>query len=78
MRALRALKRSPLALDLYAWTSYRAFAIVQKNQPPKFVSWRLLMQQLGADYGTANDFQQNIAEMSAKEQDFFRTRYQEL
>jgi|SRR5450432_438487 hypothetical protein len=57
MRALKALKRSPLALDLYAWTTYRAFAIVQKNHPPKFVSWRLLMQQLGADYGTANDFQ---------------------
>lgn len=57
MRALRALKRSPLALDLYAWVSFRAFVIVQKKQPPKFTSWRLLMQQLGADYGTANDFQ---------------------
>jgi hypothetical protein len=57
MRALRALKRSPMALDLYAWVCFRAFAIVQKNQPAKFISWRLLMQQLGADYGTANDFQ---------------------
>src|SRR6202000_581455 len=36
-RALRVLKRSPLALDLYAWVCYRAFVIVQKNQPPQFV-----------------------------------------
>jgi hypothetical protein len=61
MRALRALKRSPLALDLYAWVCFRAFVIVQKNQPPKFVSWRSLMQQLGAAYGTANDFQKKAA-----------------
>lgn len=56
MRALRALKRSPLALDLYAWVCFRAFVIVQKNQPPKFISWQSLMQQLGADYGTAKNF----------------------
>jgi hypothetical protein len=56
MRALRALKRSPLALDLYAWASYRAFAIVQKNQPPTFVSWQSLMQQLGADYSNVDEF----------------------
>jgi hypothetical protein len=31
MRALRAIKRSPLALDLYALISYRAFVIVQKK-----------------------------------------------
>lgn len=61
MRALKALKRSPLALDLYAWASYRAFAIVQKNQPPKFISWRSLMQQLGANYSTTNDFQKKAA-----------------
>jgi hypothetical protein len=56
MRALRALKRSPLALDLYAWVCFRAFVIVQKNQPPKFIAWRILMQQLGADYSTAKNF----------------------
>jgi Plasmid encoded RepA protein len=31
LRALRALKRSPLALDLYAWVCYRAFSIVRKS-----------------------------------------------
>src|SRR5688572_3645042 len=61
MRALRALKRSPLALDLYAWVCYRAFVIVQKGQPPQFMAWELLRRQLGADYGTANDFQKKAA-----------------
>lgn len=61
MRALRALKRSPLALDLYAWVCYRAFVIVQKGQPPQFMAWELLRRQLGADYGTANDFQKSAA-----------------
>jgi hypothetical protein len=61
MRALRALKRSPLALDLYAWVCYRAFVIVQKKQPPQFVPWTVLMRQLGADYATANDFQKKTS-----------------
>jgi hypothetical protein len=56
MRALRALKRSPLALDLYAWVCYRAFVIVQKNQPPQFMAWSVLMRQLGADYNTGKNF----------------------
>ena len=56
MRALRALKRSPLALDLYAWICYRAFIIVQKKQPPQFTAWSILMRQLGADYSTPKNF----------------------
>lgn len=56
MRALRALKRSPLALDLYAWLCYRSFVIVQKKQPPQFTAWETLMRQLGADYTAPDDF----------------------
>jgi hypothetical protein len=55
-RALKALKRSPLALDLYAWVCYRAFVIVQKNQQPQFMAWELLRRQLGTDYSTAKNF----------------------
>ena len=61
MRALRALKRSPLALDLYAWTCYRAFIIVQKNQTPQFVAWESLQRQLGTDYSSPKNFQQKAA-----------------
>jgi Plasmid encoded RepA protein len=49
MRALRALKRSPLALDLYAWVSYRAFVAAQSGRT-QFVTWEQLMGQLGTDY----------------------------
>jgi hypothetical protein len=56
MRALRVLKRSPLALDLYAWVCYRAFVIVQKNQPPQFMAWELIRRQLGTDYRDPKNF----------------------
>ena len=49
VRALKALKRSPLALDLYAWASYKAWIANHKNAP-QFVPWHGLMEQLGADY----------------------------
>jgi hypothetical protein len=48
-RALKALKRSPLALDLYAWASYKSW-IVNKHNASQFVPWQGLMEQLGSDY----------------------------
>jgi hypothetical protein len=57
MRALRALKRSPLALDLYAWACYTAFAIRAKGLGPQFVSWKRLMRQFGTGYANPNEFQ---------------------
>ena len=48
-RALRALKRSPLALDLYALCCYEAFR-VQRTGRPRVIPWRALMKQLGSDY----------------------------
>ena len=56
MRALKALKRSPLALDLYAWVCYRAFVIVKKRQPPQFTTWAVLSRQLGTDYSDLDEF----------------------
>ena len=55
MKALHALKRSPLALDLYAWTSYAAF-VATRTGKARFVSWELLMEQLGCDYSNPDDF----------------------
>lgn len=56
MRALKALKRSPLALDLYAWVCFKAFVVIQKKQPPQFMAWSVLARQLGGEYGNADDF----------------------
>jgi hypothetical protein len=55
MRALRALKRSPLALDLYAWATYRAFTVTQAGKPT-FIPWAALAAQIGGDYADLKDF----------------------
>jgi len=55
MRALRALKRSPLALDLYAFVSFKAFIATQSGRT-QFVTWEQLMGQLGQDYSDVRDF----------------------
>lgn len=52
-RALRILKRSPLALDLYALSCYEAHR-VQKTGRARVIPWRALMMQLGADYARAD------------------------
>lgn len=57
-RALRALKRSPLALDLYALCCYEAYR-VQHTGRARVIPWRALMKQLGAEYegeNAARDF----------------------
>jgi hypothetical protein len=55
MRALRALKRSPLALDLFAWLSYKSWNVT-RLKAPQAVSWELLHAQLGADYAELRNF----------------------
>jgi hypothetical protein len=55
VRALRALKRSPLALDLYALVTYRSF-VASKRREGYSCTWSDLHQQLGADYADVKDF----------------------
>lgn len=49
LRALKALKRSPMALDIYCWLTHRMFYL----QKPTEIPWPLLQLQFGTDY--AND-----------------------
>jgi hypothetical protein len=56
-RALKALKRSPLALDLYAWAAHKVYTVKQKQQP-QWVPWKGLHQQFGADYKSIKNFRQ--------------------
>ena len=51
MNTLKALKRSPLGLDLYMWLTYRMFSL----QHPLRLSWRQLYRQFGAEPAKAND-----------------------
>ncbi len=56
-RALKALKRSPLALDLYAWLTYESYR-AHRSGKARSVSWGLLHKQFGADYARLDNFQQ--------------------
>ena len=51
MNTLKALKRSPLGLDLYLWLVYRTFAL----RAPLRLTWRLLYRQFGAHPSKASD-----------------------
>lgn len=46
LRALKALKRSPLALDIYCWLTYRMSYLQRQTQIP----WEALQAQFGSDY----------------------------
>ena len=46
MRALKALKQSPLALDIYCWLTYRMSYL----RKPTLISWEALRMQFGSNY----------------------------
>lgn len=48
LRAFKALRGSPLAMDLYTWLTYR-MSYVQSNTRP--ITWEALMLQFGSGYG---------------------------
>jgi hypothetical protein len=58
-RALRALNNSPLALDLYAWATYKAYSVTVKGQP-QFISYHDFMAQLGTDYADPKNFKKKL------------------
>ena len=51
MHILKAVKRSPLGLDLYLWLTYRTFAL----KTPLTLSWRQLYRQFGVDAANAGN-----------------------
>ena len=51
MNTLKALKRSPLGLDLYLWLTYRIFALTSSQR----LTWRQLYRQFGVDPDKASD-----------------------
>jgi hypothetical protein len=52
MRALRVLKRSPMALDLYCWLTWRT----SYAKKPSLIPWAALAMQFGSDYGRLRAF----------------------
>lgn len=52
LRALRILRRSPMALDLYCWLTYR----VSYLRHDTVIPWPALQAQFGCDYGRVDNF----------------------
>ena len=52
MRAIKALKKSPMALDIYTWLTYRASYL----KKPTTVPWAALAMQLGSNYKQLRQF----------------------
>lgn len=50
--ALSSLRKSPMALDLYAWLTYRFFTLTH----PVTLTWPALRRQFGADYTHIRQF----------------------
>jgi len=58
MRALKALKKSPLALDVYCWLTYRLSYLKDTTVIP----WALLSAQFGAGYALPRQFKAAFTE----------------
>jgi hypothetical protein len=54
--AIKALKGSPLALDIYSWLTYR----ISYLRRPCLIPWEALQTQFGADYGRLRDFKRKF------------------
>lgn len=49
LRAFKALRGSPLAMDLYTWLTYRMSYVQAQTRP---ITWEALMLQFGSGYGS--------------------------
>jgi len=56
LRAIRQLQRSPLAIDLYVWLTYRMSYLKKQTVVP----WQGLQAQFGADYSRPRDFRRRV------------------
>ena len=59
LRAIRRLQRSPLAIDLYVWLTYRMSYL----RKPTVVPWKSLEAQFGADYSRPRDFRRRVSKL---------------
>ena len=59
LRALHAIKRSPLALDLYSLLTYQAFRAAKAGQP-RFMTWKQLQVALGTGYTDKADLRRAV------------------
>ncbi|SPA23659.1 putative RepA replicase protein [Cupriavidus taiwanensis] len=56
LRALKALRQSPMAIDLYCWLTYRNFSL----RAPTTVPWEALKLQFGSGAGAEKKFRETV------------------
>ncbi len=62
MGIITTIKQSPLALDLYTWLTHR----VSYLKKPTAISWRMLAEQLGAEYQNPDELARKTKEALRK------------
>ncbi len=70
-RALKALKQSPFALDLYTWATYRVYTLQQSKRQEVRIPLSSLKEQFGGEYSRADHFKTALEEGLAKVQKVF-------
>lgn len=59
-RVIKILKNSSLALDIYAWSTYKNYSLIQQNKEEQFISWISFMAQLGENYSDFRSFKKKV------------------
>jgi hypothetical protein len=64
MRVVRQLshQRSPMAMDIYQWLTYRQHRLLVSGQPRVVIPWHSLAGQFGAGYRRIRDFRSSFVE----------------
>ncbi|MDA8417157.1 MAG: replication protein RepA [Betaproteobacteria bacterium] len=62
LQALKALKRSPMALDIYLWLTFRNSYLKAST----VITWDQLQMQFGAEYGRSRDFKEAFSDALRK------------
>lgn len=58
MRALKALRQSPMAIDLYSWLTWRFYGLSKYTK----ISWEALQMQFGSEIKSQRKFRQSFTE----------------
>lgn len=56
LRALRALRQSPMAIDVYCWLTYRMFSLTKPTEVP----WSALRDQFGSETSSEKKFKDQL------------------
>lgn len=51
LNVLHAIRKSPMAMDVYTWIAYRTYLVYTQGGRPVKISWKDLLAQFGASFG---------------------------